>query len=384
MQLPWRLFLFFLFLGVVVLLLRRGWKLIAPLLPSRARLPLGVLYALLPFSLFGARALPPDCPWVPDLLYSIGGFWMVAFGVALPFGFLAEFANMFRRGAAAGPWPVRVSRGWAALFAFTALLFCVGGFWHAQSLQVVRYSLALEKPLDRPLRIALFSDIHFDPLTREARISRLVDSIARYNPDLVLFAGDLNDLDTVALHERGIGESLRRLDPPLGFFGSTGNHEFYVRTEESLPYASARGIRWLRDQTLCLEQRLCLTGREDLQAAGHGGEAFRASLRELKPAGTDTLPWLVLDHQPQDFVLEEAAAAGVDLLVSGHTHAGQFWPWTHVVDLLYPNAYGLRKLSELTANAQARGWSLVSAGAGTWGPPVRIGTTGEVVILDLR
>jgi predicted MPP superfamily phosphohydrolase len=171
---------------------------------------------------------------------------------------------------------------------------------------------------------------------------------------------------------------MAQIDAPYGFFAATGNHESFMnpggRTLEWL--ASASHAQILIDSTVCTP-RFCVTGRKDHSFARRRGG--RASLASLAPQGADTLkPWIVLDHQPKGLTAQDTVGLRhlPTLVMSGHTHDGQFWPWTVAIDWIWPLASGLGALSGVP-------W-YVSSGFDQWGPPVRIGSSTEVVNFVLR
>ena len=165
--------------------------------------------------------------------------------------------------------------------------------------------------------------------------------------------------------------SLRQLQPPHGVYAIMGNHEHISGSEEAVRYMEESGITVLRDRAVRAADALWLIGREDRQAVFMG--SGRQPLAELM-AGIDRRePLILLDHQP--FHLEEAVKEGIDLQLSGHTHHGQFFPFNLITGAMYEMSWGyLRKGSS---------HFYVSCGAGTWGPPVRLGNRPEIVVIDL-
>jgi hypothetical protein len=142
--------------------------------------------------------------------------------------------------------------------------------------------------------------------------------------------------------------------------------------EDAVNYLSAYGIRFLRDEAVLIDNKFWLAGREDIST-----NTFFSTKR--KPLNTifekiDTkLPVLLMDHQPIAFA--EAARAGVDLQVSGHTHHGQLWPLQAITRRVFMLSWGYRQIGDTHF--------YVSSGAGTWGPRMRIGNRPEIVSIDL-
>ncbi len=220
------------------------------------------------------------------------------------------------------------------------------------------------------LRIVQLTDLHIGPLLGGDWVRERVAQVEALRPDLVLVTGDLVDHDGV------ISESLaplfRHLRARLGVWGVLGNHEYYAGLDRAIRIFDASGITLLRDRATELAPGLVLAGIDDLSArrqfGGNGQPVDRALAH--RPAGTT----IYMSHSP--WQVERAAELGVDLMLSGHTHAGQIWPFTHVVRLMYPYVVGRYEVNGMTL--------LVSRGTGFWGPPMRLFRPGEITAITLR
>lgn len=270
-----------------------------------------------------------------------------------------------------GPAPFSLRR--TLLLAVTGLSILVVGIGTVNSLypRVREAKLDLPGRSGKPIRVALFSDLHMGPLVGNGRVRSLVKQVNALEPDLVLLVGDIVDEDVSRLAEERMAEALSGLSPRIGSFAVTGNHEYYAGEEEAVSYLESAGIRVLRDEAVVVENRLVIAGRKD-RTASRFGES-RLPLGEILRETRRDLPVLALDHQPRN--LEEAEAAGVDLQVSGHTHHGQLFPFNLVTSKLY----------EISRGWGARGKTrfLVSSGVGTWGPPMRTSAAPEIWLLVL-
>jgi predicted MPP superfamily phosphohydrolase len=157
----------------------------------------------------------------------------------------------------------------------------------------------------------------------------------------------------------------------LGVFAVPGNHEYFGANVPAFQkLLAADGVRMLIDETVTVGG-VTIIGRNDLRGGG------RKTLSELIagiPEEKKNLPLSLMDHQP--FHLEEAQAAGIDLQLSGHTHAGQFWPVTFITRFIYEINYGLLRKGSTTI--------IVTSGYGLWGPPLRIGSKAEIVRVKLE
>jgi hypothetical protein len=159
----------------------------------------------------------------------------------------------------------------------------------------------------------------------------------------------------------------------MGVFGITGNHEYIGGVEEAVAYLEEHGIRMLRDTCIILRGGITLCGREDRSSMQFGG-LRRKGLGELLKDVDRTRPVIMMDHQPFD--LDSVAKAGVDVQLSGHTHHGQLWPLNYITKVVYEQSWGYLRKSGTQF--------YVSSGAGSWGPPVRLGNRPEIVVLTLH
>jgi predicted MPP superfamily phosphohydrolase len=247
------------------------------------------------------------------------------------------------------------------------------GSWQARHEVVTRYRVSTEKPLPGGrLTVILVSDIHAGSMVKKKQMDRLVAAVNRLEGDIILLAGDIIDRANMDCIEEYRAGDLGRLKAPLGVWAITGNHE-YIGGDlaEFSRRVEADGIRLLMDEAELIADAFYVIGRKDRSGARRG--EGRKPLEELTEGLDCGLPLIVADHQP--FTLEEAEASGVDLQVSGHTHNGQIWPGPLVIKGIYENGYGLLYKGSTAV--------VVSSGFGTWGPPLRIGTRAEIVLIEL-
>ncbi|MBN2357514.1 metallophosphoesterase [candidate division KSB1 bacterium] len=242
---------------------------------------------------------------------------------------------------------------------------------NARYLRLRILPVQIDKPCKKsPLRLVMFSDMHLGTLIHAGRMRKLAGLINAQSPDVVLIAGDLFDEDAVSLSEKNMCDALRRLKAPLGIFAIPGNHEYYGGIESAAQLMEKSGITVLRDHAVKVADAFYIIGREDRTLSQFGGS--RASLKSLVAGLDASLPLILLDHQP--FRLEEAEKHGIDLQLSGHTHHGQIFPFNLITDLVYEVSWGYKRKGSTHV--------YVSSGAGTWGPPVRLGNTPECVVIE--
>jgi uncharacterized protein len=219
----------------------------------------------------------------------------------------------------------------------------------------------------------LVSDIHLGTLTPKKHIQKRIDLINNLNPDIILLAGDILDEDLTPVIHLDLGSALKQLNAPLGVFGITGNHEYIGGVEPAAEYLTNHGITLLRDSVVKINNSFYLAGREDRDINRFSGDT-RLPVDELLKDNPKDLPIILMDHQPFD--LGKSAAAGVSLQVSGHTHHGQIWPINYMTRAIYEISRGYGVVDGMHV--------YVSSGLGTWGPPVRIGTRPEIVLIQVQ
>ncbi|MFC7618148.1 metallophosphoesterase [Actinokineospora soli] len=220
-------------------------------------------------------------------------------------------------------------------------------------------------------RIAVVSDIHLGPLLGRSHTERLVRMINEADVDLVAMVGDLAD-GTVAELGRA-AEPLRDLVSREGTFFVTGNHEYYSGHQQWITELDRLGLHYLRNTRDTITRgsaRLDVAGVTDVTGRSFDDAPDLAAALSGRD-GAD--PVVLLAHQPVQ--VDSAAAAGVDLQLSGHTHGGQLYPFHHVVALAQPGVSGLSQVDDT--------WLYVTNGAGFWGPPVRVGAPPDISILEL-
>ena len=178
---------------------------------------------------------------------------------------------------------------------------------------------------------------------------------------------DLTSLQVVPLYAENMMEELSELKAPLGIYMVPGNHEYISGMNASARFIQGTPIQLLRDSIVTLPSGIQLIGRDDRS------NTARRSLQELMANVDKNKPIILLDHQP--YKLTESETAGVDLQFSGHTHRGQVWPMSLVTDYIYEQSHGYRQWG----NSHI----YVSSGLSLWGPPFRIGTESEMVVLQL-
>jgi predicted MPP superfamily phosphohydrolase len=188
-------------------------------------------------------------------------------------------------------------------------------------------------------------------------------------PDLLLLVGDIFEGDETTYTEWL--PVLQRFGATHGVYVVTGNHEFYGGGTKIIDLFRRAGFHVLRDESVEAIPGLVLSGVDDVAFRGRAAHAaiMEKVLRE-RPTGASVL----LSHTPVE--TERAASANVGLMLSGHTHEGQIWPFNYLVKIAFPIMTGRYRVQEMTA--------IVCRGTGTWGPRMRLFKRSELLRITVR
>ena len=271
------------------------------------------------------------------------------------------------------------------------ILTCVLGIFHSSDLTVRKYNIQVAKDggnRDR-LRVVLLADLHMGYSVGERRIENMVRLVNEQDADIILIAGDIFD-NTVEGIDRpeAVKASLSSLKSKLGVYACWGNHdveerlfsgfstkriEQTARSEEMEQFVSDCGITMLSDEVRFIDDSFYVIGRKDYENAGDGTKN-RASLESLTD-GLDARRMVIsLEHEPR--FLQENADAGVDVMLCGHTHDGQFFPLNIAIRSVWENPSGLLKKDDM--------YSIVTSGVGIYGPDMRVGTDADITVVEIE
>ena len=243
-------------------------------------------------------------------------------------------------------------------------VFLIGNIRYRNKVRVP-LTLTTGKPLAKPLRLVMLSDLHLGYHNPRAELARWVDMVNREQPDMVLIAGDIIDMSIRPLVEEKMAEEFRRIEAPV--YACLGNHEYFTGEPQAQQFYREAGIHLLCD-TCEVVGDVCLIGRDDRM------NPHRKSMAKLAAEADRSKYTILLDHQP--YFLEQAERAGIDFQLSGHTHRGQVWPISWITDWMYECAWGEHQRGNTRY--------YVSSGIGIWGGKFRIGTQSEYVVVELR
>ncbi|WP_160683515.1 metallophosphoesterase [Clostridium sp. C2-6-12] len=263
------------------------------------------------------------------------------------------------------------------LSVFIIVFIIVGfGIWNAQDKVVTNYEINVNKKAGeiKSLNVVMISDVHMGITIKEKGVDKMVDSINKLNPDIVLFCGDIFDENTATDLKEYSREAFKNIKSKYGVYDITGNHEYGAGDlSQTISYFQDGGIKFLQDEQIKVADSFYIVGRNDPANRRITGEDVKP-LREIMKDVDKTLPIIVLNHRPEQ--LEEAEKEKVDLQLSGHTHKGQLFPGNLITSYLNEKDYGYLKKDNFNL--------IVSSGYGTWGPPIRIGSKSEIVNIKIN
>jgi predicted MPP superfamily phosphohydrolase len=225
-------------------------------------------------------------------------------------------------------------------------------------------------------RVVVLTDTHYGPIDRAGWSARVTEAVNALDADVVIHAGDI--ADGTADRRREQSAPLGRIQSRLAKVYVTGNHEYFSEAQGWLDRMAELGWEPLHNRHVVVERggdALVVAGVDDVTAESSGLAGHRANLRGALAGADPDRPVLLVAHQPK--YVAQAAAAGVDLQVSGHTHGGQIWPFHFLVRVDQPVVQGLSRHGERTLLYTSRG-------TGFWGPPFRVFAPSEITVLTLR
>lgn len=219
------------------------------------------------------------------------------------------------------------------------------------------------------LRIALLTDTHISESITYPIMKNVIQKTMAFKPDLILIGGDYIDFTSNYAYKPDMMRAFTHdLHAPLGKYYVLGNHEYRADMDKKKAWVGLTGGKLLIDEIAYPgDSLICLVGRDDKT------NKHRMTMQEVTRKADRTLPVILLDHQPN--TMEELKANGVDIALGGHTHAGQLWPMTWMVKLVFEDPFGLQQDGLHT--------NYISSGAGAAFPAYRIGSRSEIVIIDL-
>ncbi|WP_243466496.1 metallophosphoesterase [Methanosarcina mazei] len=323
-------------------------------------------YAFLVISLFAGRLGKRFYPgYVNDLFAVTGNYWVGAVYYSLliwaGIDVLHFLTSLIFPATRIIKYPSFYFGLAVLLLVFLLLLY---GTWNARHPQYLIYQSSM---------LSWYPTYILGSVVDAASLKEMVNRINELDPDVVFLAGDTIDEDVRLFASNKMPEILKKLKSRYGVYAVLGNHEYIGGNNElAVEYLQQAGIHVLVDKCIKVNNHFYVAGRDD-RVAGRMNGKKRLELSRLVDGIDHTLPIILLDHQPIN--LKEGQLNGIDLQLSGHTHAGQFFPNTLISKRVFENSWGYLKKGECQI--------IVSAGFGTWGPPIRIGSNSEITDIKI-
>jgi uncharacterized protein len=372
--------------GALLLHLYLYFRLVRPLFPAgRGRMAIAGVLVAMTVLLMARGSIPRDGGWLADLYPQVAYTWMAVVlctFVAVLIGDLVRLGALVHRRLSKAPPAVdesrrhfiahTVPRGIAIGSGVLSGYGIARAFDDAELNELAVRIPKLPSALDG-ISIVQLTDVHVGPFIRRRYLDRLVEQANALDPDIMVITGDLVDGSVAELGSAVAG--LAALQARYGTYFVTGNHDYSSGDRQWCAFLESLGITVLRNRRVSIGDAggsFDLVGVDDWSGArrrrGTGYDLDAAMLgRDPQRAA------VLLAHQPTNFAA--AAAAGVDLQISGHTHGGQIFPMTALVGLAYPYSRGLYQAGASQI--------FVGRGCGFWGPPARLGSPREIVKLVL-
>ena len=273
-----------------------------------------------------------------------------------------------------GKWDVPYDLEGAAAILLTVVYLGIG-WYNGHHVSQTDYRFETDKALKRDYRIVAIADSHFGITQTGQTFRREMERVQALNPDAVVIVGDFVDDDTDRKDMIEACKALGELQTAFGVFFVYGNHDNGYYKYRNFDSAELRdeleknGVTILTDENVLLDDSLYLIGRRDRS------DSSRMPMDVLM-TGLDRNKYsVVLDHQPNDYDAE--AAAGADLVLSGHTHGGHIFPAGQIGLLMGANdaIYGVSRRGDTSF--------VVTSGISGWAIPFKTGTFSEIVVIDL-
>ena len=347
------------FYEVLVLLLWLGLKwMLTPFISAKVKLVLGILFFIFANFSIIAYMLRLGAPWV-----NYGNTWFFYFlnGVVIAIILLVAklVLKLFNFNLSQG-----ISLGITGIFLVG--MSALGLYW-AYSPIVKSETIKVDKKIEKPIKIAMVSDLHLGTFFGNGQLEKLNKIIEEEKPDAIVIAGDIMDDDMVMYKKRNMGETLSKLSAPLGVYATMGNHD--RDAQEIVDEVKKAGIIPLFDESVELNKDVTLVGRKDRSVSRD-----RLDTADLLKSVNLNKTIVLVDHQPD--AIDYHSTLPIDVQLSGHTHHGQMWPINYITERIYTLDYGYKEINSKHF--------FTTAGYGFWGPPFKTTARSEVWMITIE
>lgn len=256
-----------------------------------------------------------------------------------------------------------------SIILLTALIIEARGIYNFNNTSIQKYTIELPKKsgnLER-LKIAMAADFHFSEITNDYFVNQFIKKMNAMDADIVFLVGDIVESNRYTPKMNFITDQLKQIKSIYGVYAVEGNHELYTK-KYNFDFFEESNIEMLRDTVITISNSFQIAGRKDRH------NRKRKSLNNLLKMTTDSLPCLLLNHQP--YHLDSVYNNKIDVQFSGHTHYGQLFPFNWIIENIFELSWGYRKIKETHF--------FVTCGAQGWGPQVKTASQSEIMEINIE
>ena len=360
---------------------------------SKLLIALSAIYLLISPLSIPAAFFSPRGTLLRRILSNIGNYWMgfnlhfvLAMGVCFLIRLIVQFVKKDKYNLRLAQKITNV-----AVVSFT-ILMSVYGIVNAQNLKVTTYDVTVDKSSKQDeLNVVLIADLHLGYSVGVKQMERMVNKINELQPDVVVVAGDIFDNEFSAIYNPvRVAEILRGINSKYGVYAVYGNHDieedilcgFTFSDDDVTQVTSIKemddfiencGFTFLYDEAILINDDFYIYGRPDEERPNFGNDSRLEA--EKITEGLDLSKLIIcVDHEPHD--QKKLSAAGVDVDLNGHTHAGQLFPGNIIINFFWDIAYGYKNFDGMH--------NIVTSGVGLFGPNMRTFTKAEIAQVKIH
>ena len=360
---------------------------------SKLLIALSAIYLLISPLSIPAAFFSPRGTLLRRILSNIGNYWIgfnlhfvLAMGVCFLIRLIVKLVKKDKYNLRLAQKITNV-----AVVSFT-ILMSVYGIVNAQNLKVTTYDVTVDKSSKQDeLNVVLIADLHLGYSVGVKQMERMVNKINELQPDVVVVAGDIFDNEFSAIYNPvRLAEILRGINSKYGVYAVYGNHDieedilcgFTFSDDDVTQVTSIKemddfiencGFTFLYDEAILINDDFYIYGRPDEERPNFGNDSRLEA--EKITEGLDLSKLIIcVDHEPHD--QKKLSAAGVDVDLNGHTHAGQLFPGNIIINFFWDIAYGYKNFDGMH--------NIVTSGVGLFGPNMRTFTKAEIAQVKIH
>lgn len=332
-------------------------------IPSILRRIIIALFIMGGLSFIGGEVLARQFSIRANFLLLFGLIWLGSVSITLSFLLISEIFRLIF------PSHKALITFIALLFSLIAIIFSVIKASSPPRIKELKLTYKSIPSSLKGFKIAHLSDVHLGLISKERWLKKVVERVNSLEPDIIVITGDLIDSEINGIEE--VAKLLRGLNSKYGVFAVAGNHEIYAGIDKFYNLAERAGFKILNNEKFTINENLEILGIEDDTHRRFEKKEYNPDelFKKINPEKFT----IFLSHKPKHF--KSAVSAGVDLQLSGHTHAGQIPPMDLIIFLTFKYPYGLYKLRD--------SFLYTTSGTGVWGPPMRLFSSSEIVKITL-